>query len=86
MWYKALTTHGLLHSGPAGFLLVFFFAYFFYLVLSRPFTWIVNLCCPGMLFQNFEVDEEIDLYQNCLDDDDKEWTLMEEDNSAKYGI
>jgi hypothetical protein len=67
--------------------MVFFFAYLFYLVFSRPFTWLAKMCCPSSMFiQEFEVDEEIDLYQNCLDDDDKDWTLKEEENSAKYGI
>jgi hypothetical protein len=33
-----------------------------------------------------EINEEIDLYQNCLDDDDKNFAVMEEANSAKYGI
>jgi len=33
-----------------------------------------------------EINEEIDLYQNCLDDDDKGFSIAEEKNSAKYGI
>lgn len=66
--------------------MVFFFVYLFYLVFNRPFAWLAKKCCTSMLIQDFEVDEEIDLYQNCLDDDDKEWTLMEEENSMKYGI
>lgn len=85
-WYTALTPQGVFGSGPAGFLLVFFFAYAFYLVFSRPFTWVARLCCKSMMIEDFEVDEEIDLYQNCLDDDDKDWTLQEEANSNKYGI
>jgi hypothetical protein len=86
-WYRALTPEGVFHSGPAGFLLVFFFAYAFYLTFRGTFEWIGKACCcKNMFMEEFEVDEEIDLYQNCLDNDDKDWTLKEEENSQKYGI
>jgi len=38
------------------------------------------------LDENWNIDEEIDLYQNCLDDDDKNFSLKEEENCCKYGI
>ena len=46
----------------------------------------MGLCCHSMVVHDFEVDEEIELYQNCLDKDDKEWTQKEEENMRRYGI
>lgn len=39
-----------------------------------------------MTITEMTIDETIDLYQNCLDQDDKDFTLEEERNSLKYGI
>lgn len=86
VWYHALSPHGVFKSGPAGALLIFFFVYFFYLFFRTPFTWLMGLCCHSMVVHDFEVDEEIELYQNCLDKDDKEWTQKEEENMRRYGI
>lgn len=36
--------------------------------------------------EEIQIDENIDRYQNCLDDDDRKWTTMAEENSRKYGI
>lgn len=33
-----------------------------------------------------DVDEDIDLYHNCLDDDDRNWTSKEEDLLWHYGV
>lgn len=41
---------------------------------------------PGLLHEELELDEDIELYQNCLDADDRNWTIAEEKNSRKYGI
>lgn len=38
----------------------------------------MGLCCKSMVVEDFEIDEEIDVYQNCLDADDKAWTIAEE--------
>lgn len=39
------------------------------------------------MLEEIEIDEDIDVYQNCLDDDDKEWTLAEERNMrSNFGI
>ena len=35
---------------------------------------------------SYGINEEIDLYQNCLDEHDKNWSLKEEENSNIYGI
>ena len=53
IWYKALTPAGVFNSGPAGFLLVFFLAYGFYLIFSRPFLYLASLCCKSMMIQEF---------------------------------
>jgi hypothetical protein len=53
IWIRALTPSGVLNGGPAGFLLVFFFAYGFYLVFSRPFMYLASLCCKSMMIQEF---------------------------------
>mgnify|MGYP007005042684 CR=1 FL=1 len=30
---------------------------------------------PGLLHDELELDEDIELYQNCLDGDDRAWTV-----------
>lgn len=69
--WSAISVQGALESGPAGALLIFFFCYFIYLFLTGPLEFMSNLCCKSMMLKGFEINEEIDLYQNCLDDDDK---------------
>ncbi len=41
---------------------------------------------PGLLESDLELNEDIELYQHCLDSDDRAWTIQEELNSRKYGI
>ena len=86
IWYRAMTPHGVFNSGPAGALLVFFFAYAFYLAFRSPLQYLLSLCCKGMVIEDFEIDEEIDYYQHCLDEDDKMWTIKEEENMVAYGM
>ena len=39
------------------------------------------------MVDELEINEDIDKYTNCLDDDDKDWTLQEELNMRNcYGI
>jgi hypothetical protein len=88
-WYAALTPHGVYNSGPAGFLLIFFFAYTAFLTLREPIYYFMKYCCcccKSLVVEDFEVDEYIDLYQNCLDQDDKDWTIAEEENMRQYGM
>lgn len=66
--------------------MIFFFAYFFYLFFRSPIQWLMELCCKSMVIEDFEIDEEIEVYQNCLDADDKKWTIEEEKNMRKYGM
>jgi hypothetical protein len=88
IWYLALTPHGVTQSGPAGFLLIFFFAYAAFLTLRAPIYYFMTYvcCCKNLFVEDFEVDEYIDLYQNCLDQDDKDWTIAEEKNMRQYGM
>ena len=70
-WYMALTPSGVFHSGPAGILLVFMFLYAIYIFLRGPIELISSLCCKDMMIKDYSINEEIDVYQNCLDDLDK---------------
>lgn len=45
-----------------------------------------KLCCSWMIIDELNIDEQIDLYQNCLDEDDKRWSVKEEDNCRLYGM
>jgi len=44
------------------------------------------MLAPGLADQELVLNEEIDLYQNCLDKDDRKWTIEEENNMHKYGM
>lgn len=80
VWYKAFTPAGVFQSGPAGILVILFWVYFVYLVSKDLVQFIIKKCCSGLkLFMDeVNVDEQIDEYQNCLDDDDRQWTVAEE--------
>lgn len=74
------------NSGPAGALLIMLYIYILYLIFRTPLSVCYSKCFPSDSVGDFFTDEEIDLYQNCLDDDDKNWSLKEEENSLKYGM
>lgn len=38
------------------------------------------------MLKGFEINEKIEVYYKCLDDDDRGWTVAEEDNMRKYGM
>ena len=42
--------------------------------------------CKGLFLEDIEVDEDIDKYQNCLDEDDRSWTIKEEELLRNHGI
>lgn len=70
-WYATLTPEGIIASGPAAFLFIFFVAYFIYLFFRAPINAVIDWCgCKRTSLEDIEVDEDIDLYQNCLDKDD----------------
>lgn len=90
-WYDYINPLTAFNGSPAGSLLVMLYAYVGYLVLREPIEALWNsffaLCLDqGSNEDEWVIDEEIDLYQNCLDDDDKTFSLKEEDNCLKYGI
>lgn len=86
-WYATLTPHGIIQSGPAAFLFLFFVAYFIYLFFRGPINAVIDFCgCKRVGIEDIEVDEDIDLYQNCLDKDDQNFTLKEEENMRKFGM
>lgn len=86
VWFHALTPRGLLNSGPPAILLIFFFAYGIYLMFRTPLQALFSYCFKHNYIEDFEINEDIEFYQNCLDEDDKKWTIQEEENMRKYGI
>jgi len=88
-WYEPFTYEGLFDSQKpgAGVLLFCFFLYFLYIVAANPISYIVGCCCKFAMLKDLEIDEDIDTYPNCLDDDDKDWSVQEELNMRDcYGI
>jgi hypothetical protein len=77
-WYKSFTPEGIKQAGPANFLLIFFIVYLAYLTLGDLVTYIMNCCCKRFSLEDFEINEDIEPYQDCLDNDDKEFTEKEE--------
>jgi hypothetical protein len=63
-----------------------FFVYGIYLVFRTPIQALVSVCFKHSYVEDFEIDEDIEFYQNCLDDNDKKWTIKEEELMRKYGI
>lgn len=99
IWYAAFTPEGVEESGPAVALLVLFLIYLGQILFSKPILsiwyFIIKMfnsdrctasCAPGLLVEELELDEEIEVYQKCLDRDDRRWTLEEEKNMNKYGM
>jgi len=76
-------------AGPGGAMLCFFYVYLIYLILRSPIKWLEKTCScklDKLDLSNIEVDEDIPVYQQCLDDDDRSWTLKEEDLLRSYGL
>jgi hypothetical protein len=74
------------NSGPPGALLILFCGYGVYLVFRTPIQALFSRCLNSSYIWDFEINEDIEFYQNCLDNDDKNWTIKEEQNMRKYGI
>lgn len=88
-WYEPFSYDGIFNSGTpgAGQLLLCFFIYFIYIVASNPISYLMGKCCKNLMLDEINIDEDIDTYANCLDDDDKQWTVQEELNMRDcYGI
>jgi len=58
-------------KNPAFMLLILFIAYFIYLFFRSPVAWVIESCCGITFRSEMDLDEDIDLYQNCLDTDDQ---------------
>lgn len=86
VWSDYLNVSNAYKSGPAGSLLIMLYLYLAYLVFRVPIIAIFKTCFPNMSLEDLCIDEKIDLYQNCLDQDDKDFTLKEEENSLLFGI
>lgn len=72
-------------SGPGGVLLLAFYVFTFYYLLKKRILGAVKgaiesgCCkCKGLFLEDIEVNEDIDPYQNCLDEDDRSFTVQEE--------
>lgn len=66
-----------------------FYVYFLYLIFRTPIRWLEKTCdCKlnKIDLSEIEVDEDIPTYSYCLDEDDRNWTVREEDLLRKYGI
>lgn len=74
------------NAGPAGSLLIMLYLYLAYLIFRTPINAIFRSYFQEMTIEDLTIDETIDVYQNCLDTDDRNFTLLEEANSLKYGI
>ena len=76
-------------AGPGGAMLGLFYVYALYLMFRGPIRFFEK-CCDCKLnkidLSHIEVNEDIPVYQQCLDDDDRSWTLREEDLLRSYGM
>jgi hypothetical protein len=66
-----------------------FWIYALYLLFRGPIRYIEK--CTGCKLNKYdldhiEVNEDIPVYQQTLDDDDRTWTLKEEDLLREYGL
>jgi hypothetical protein len=91
LWYDYYNPLTAFDGSPAGSLLIMLYAYVSYLLLREPIEALWYSCLAkcfdlGTNEEDWVIDEEIDLYQNCLDKDDKDFSLAEEKNCLKYGI
>ena len=57
--------------------LIFFF--------GEPITKCFEKCFPALAIGDVELDEEIDNYWAALDDEDRKWSVREEENARKAG-
>lgn len=86
VWTDVFSVDSGFHVGPGAYLLIFFGCYLVYLFLNAPINWIIGKLFPDMMIGSLTIDEDIDLYQNCLDFDDKRYTYLEEFNMRRFGI
>jgi len=88
-WTDYISPTCIVTAGPGGAMYGLFLFYFIYLVMRTPIRFIEKACdCKlnKIDLSNIEVDEDIPVYQQCLDKDDRSWTLREEDLLRSYGM
>lgn len=76
-------------AGPGGAMYGLFLAYGIYLMMRGPIRFIEATCdCKinKIDISDIEVDEQIPVYQQCLDEDDRSWTIEEENLLRSYGL
>lgn len=76
-WWEPFSYKGIFESNCPGAtqLLICFFIYFLYVFFANPLSYCLGLCFPSWFLKNLDINEDIDTYANCLDDDDKDWTV-----------
>ena len=73
-WYEAfnLSDYFSAHAPPgSGQMLIMLEIYVIYLIVANPISYILGKCCGGWFLESLDINEDIDTYANCLDDDDK---------------
>lgn len=48
--------------------------------------YLLGACCDNLMLEEITIDEDIDNYCNCLDEDDKSYSFEEEVNIRNFGI
>lgn len=88
-WMDYISPVCVVTAGPGGGMLGLFYVYAIYLMMRGPIRWLEKTCdCKlnKIDLDHIEVDEDIPPYQQCLDEDDRKWSLREEDLLRKYGL
>lgn len=77
-WTDYISPTCIFSTGPGGAMLGLFYVCVIYYLLRGPIRWFEKTCdCKlnKLDISHIEVDEEIPVYQQCLDDDDRSWTI-----------
>lgn len=88
-WSEYISPSCILTAGPGGAMLGFFYVYLIYLIMRGPIRFIEKTCDCKLNkadLSHIEVDEQIPPYQQCLDEDDRSWTVEEEKLLRSYGL
>ena len=59
----------------ASLLLLCFFLYSIYLIFDGPISWLMGKVFKSFMIDAMEITEDIDIYTNCLDENDRRWTV-----------
>jgi hypothetical protein len=61
-------------------LLICFFLYLLYILFAGPVSYLMGYLFKSYMIDAMEINEDIDTYTNCLDENDRRWTIQEELN------